>query len=73
MSLTATLIMLALAAALFGWTIWAECRPRDPLNLNPPLIPRGFLQFAALLAIILMLAHLITLATGKPFTGNRGF
>lgn len=73
MSLITTLIVLAVSALLFAWTIWAERRPRDPLNLKPPLLPRGIIQFAALLAIILMIAHLITLVTGRPFTGNRGY
>lgn len=71
MTLSVTLLILAACSALFGWTILAERRPRDPFNLKPPLIPRGAVQFLALLGIILMIGHLITLATGKPFTGNR--
>ncbi len=40
---------------------------------NAPLIPYGGIQFVALVAMILMLAHLVTLLTGRPFTGRQGF
>lgn len=71
MTMPVTLILLALFSAMLGFSLWAERRPRDPADLNPPLIPRPFVQFVAFLGIILMLAHLITLLTGKPFSGGR--
>jgi hypothetical protein len=69
MTLTVTLTVLGVCATLLVYTLWAERRPRDPLK--PPLVPFPFVQFVAFLGIILMLAHLITIATGHPFSGGR--
>ncbi len=64
------MILLA-GAALAGWSNWKSRQSRD--SLDPQLVPYNALQFIGLIIIFLMAAHLITLITGKPFTGRRGF
>lgn len=54
-----------------GWANWRSRKPYVPGE--PPLVPYGAVQFVGFLVIILMAAHLITLLTGQPFTGRRGF
>ncbi|MFQ5955733.1 MAG: hypothetical protein ACE5JZ_11780 [Kiloniellales bacterium] len=71
MSLTATLSVLATAAAVF---VVANLRSRRPAEPGTPrLIPYGAIQFVALVTMVLMLAHLVSLLTGQPFTGRRNF
>ena len=45
-------------------------RPSEPGK--PRLVPYLALQYVALLLVVLMLGHLVTLLTGKPFEGRRG-
>lgn len=70
MSLTVTLVILAVAALVFGWATYRARRPYEPGS--PPYVPYLAIQFVAVLAIILMLGHLVSLLTGKPFTGRLG-
>ena len=37
------------------------------------MVPYLGIQFLAILGVVLMLGHLVTLLTGKPFTGRMGF
>ncbi|MCH8861504.1 MAG: hypothetical protein IID51_03215 [Proteobacteria bacterium] len=71
LDLQTTLITLVLAAAAVGWANWRGRKPYVPGN--PPLIPYGVIQFVGMVIVFLMAAHLITLLTGKPFTGRRGY
>jgi hypothetical protein len=70
MGMTETLIVLGLA----GFTALAcnilDRRPQEPGK--PRLIPYLALQYVALLVVVLMLGHLISLWTGKPFAGRQG-
>ncbi|MEX0697334.1 MAG: hypothetical protein WEB85_05740 [Dongiaceae bacterium] len=68
MSLAVTLVVLALAAAVFALANWRSRRPRPPGEVS--LVPWTGVQFLAAVAIVLMLAHLVTLATGRPFAGR---
>jgi len=63
-----TTAVLAAALAVWAWANIVACRPTDPLRprLWSPVLVMGL---AALLAI-LMLAHMVTLATGRPFQGG---
>ena len=70
MSLTATVVGLTLALVVFALATYQSRRPYEPGRSG--LVPYGALQFVALLAVILMLAHLVTLLTGKPFAGRMG-
>lgn len=71
MSLTVTLVVLALGAALFVWSNW-DARRQRPLG-EVSLVPHTMLQIVALIAVVAMAAHLVTLLTGTPLTGRRGF
>jgi hypothetical protein len=70
MSLTATLAILAAAALVFGWATYKGRQPYEPGRAR--YVPYLAIQFVAVLAIILMAGHLVTLLTGKPFTGRLG-
>ena len=71
MSLEATIAVLAasLGFAVLGWIM--QRRPRR--SLDPPLVPWTAIQVVAVVVALLMAAHLVSLATGRPFTGRRGF
>ena len=68
MSLTSTLIVLLLALVVAGLANWRERRPR-PLG-DPPLMPYTAIQMVALVVVILMLAHVVSLLSGQPLTGR---
>jgi len=70
MSLTTTLILMGAAASLLATAILLERRERKPGR--PPLVPYPLLQFLALLAILLLAGHLISLVTGEPYRGRFG-
>lgn len=68
MSLALTLAILLAALAIAGLANWRERRPR-PLG-RPPMVPYIAIQAIAILVIILMLAHLVSLLTGTPLKGR---
>ncbi|MBM3518993.1 MAG: hypothetical protein FJX56_14245 [Alphaproteobacteria bacterium] len=70
MSLPATLGALILAVAALGLSLWRARRP--PTGDRAPLVPHGVVQFVALVAIVALLGHLVSLLTGQPFTGRGG-
>jgi hypothetical protein len=70
MSLGVTLVILAAAAVVFALATYKARQPYEPGR--PPYVPYLVVQFVAVLAIILMAGHLVTLLTGKPFTGRLG-
>jgi hypothetical protein len=70
MSLAWTLSLLGLALGALAFALWRERRPRR--DWPPPLVSPWLLQFLALTAALLMLAHLVTLLTGQPFAGRLG-
>ncbi len=70
MSLTVTLAILVVAALVFGLATYKARQPYEPGR--PPLVPYLVIQFVAVLAVILMAGHLVTLLIGKPFTGRLG-
>ena len=59
-------VTLALAVAAFAGH--RQRRPTEPGE--PRLIPYVGLQIAAVVVVLLMLAHLVTLLSGQPFTGR---
>jgi uncharacterized membrane protein YidH (DUF202 family) len=69
MSLGLTLVLLLAALAIAAYANWRERRPRD-LG-RPPLVPYTAIQVIAVVAIIIMLAHLVSLLTGQPLK-SRG-
>ena len=68
MSLGLTLAVLLAALAIAAYANWRERRPRD-LG-RPPLVPYTAIQVIAVVAIIIMLAHLVSLLTGHPLKGR---
>jgi hypothetical protein len=70
MSLQLTLAVLFAALAVAALANWRERRPRDVGR--PPLVPYTAIQMIAVLVVILMLAHLVSLLTGHPLRGRRG-
>jgi hypothetical protein len=69
MSLTLTLVILLAAAALAGLANYRERRGHPPGK--PPLVSLVAVQVVALLVVILMLAHLVSLLTGTQLVGRR--
>ncbi|MBI1206953.1 MAG: hypothetical protein GC191_06655 [Azospirillum sp.] len=62
--------LLTLVAAL-GLYAWAAVRERRPVDFaRPRLIPPLPVMAIAAVIALLMLAHLVTLATGQPFRGG---
>lgn len=59
----------AAIAALSGFAIWRLRQPAGPLRI--PMIDDHDELLFALTAGLLILAHLVTLVTGQPFTGRR--
>jgi uncharacterized membrane protein YidH (DUF202 family) len=68
MSLTVTLIVLAVCLAVLGIAQIRERRRYEPGRIS--LIPWVPLQFVAMLGVIVALAHLVTLLTGEPLAGR---
>ena len=68
MSLGLTLVVLLAALATAAYANWRERQPRD-LG-RPPLVPYTAIQLIAVLAVIVMLAHLVSLLTGQPLKGR---
>jgi hypothetical protein len=68
MSLGLTVACLLAALLVGGLANWRERRPRD-LG-RPSLVPYSAIQVLAVLVIILMLAHLVSLLTGHPLEGR---
>jgi hypothetical protein len=68
MSLAPTLAVLLAALAIAALANWRERRPRD-LG-RPPLVPYTAIQMIAVLVIILMLAHVVSLLTGQTLKGR---
>lgn len=68
MSFELTLAVLIVALAIAGMANWRERRPRE-LG-RPPLVPYPAIQMIALVVIVLMLAHLVSLLSGEPLKGR---
>lgn len=69
--LVPTLLLLGLAIALGVFANWQERRPR-PLG-ETPLVSYTLVQMLALVVVILMAAHLVSLLTGTPLKSRLGF
>lgn len=68
MSLAATLVLLAAGLGLAAFCLWHQQRPRELGVVT--WFPSTLLLGVALVAIILALAHLVTLVTGHPLVGR---
>lgn len=70
MELILTLFALALSLSVTIAMIVLEKRP--PPDGHPRLIPTTLVLFIAILAMVIVLAHLVTLFTGTPHVGRFG-
>jgi uncharacterized iron-regulated membrane protein len=71
MGLIPTTVMFGVAAALFGLSIWLDRRPYEPGR--PWRFPARLVMALSLLVMLAFGAHLVSLMSGKPFTGRTGF
>ena len=70
MTLPVTLTIILIASAVLVFAIYKARQPYRPgMRFHVPYLA---IQFIAILTIILMLGHLVTLLTGKPFAGRLG-
>jgi hypothetical protein len=70
LGLTATLAIAGLIFAVFGFANWRARQPAEPLKVR--MINYHVVQMACIVVMLLMAAHLITLITGHPLTGQTG-
>lgn len=73
MDLATTLISMAAAAAIFGWANWRQRKERDGIPGEVSLLPLTLIQMAAVVAVVVLAGHLISLATGVPFQGRMSY
>jgi hypothetical protein len=69
LSLTVTLIVVVLTMAVFGFANWRARQPAEPLKVR--MINYHVVQMACIVVILLMAAHLVTIFTGRPVTGQQ--
>ncbi len=65
---TPTVVILAAAVAIFLYSRAVHARPPDPTR--PRLLDHGFVQLLAMIVVVLMLVHVVTLLAGRPITGG---
>lgn len=69
MSLTITLILLFLSISVVVFANWQERRKR-PLG-QAPLVSYPALQMIGIVLVVLLAAHLVSLAVGQPLRGRQ--
>ena len=69
LSLTATLAIAVMCFAVFGFANWRARQPAEPLKVR--MINYHVVQMVCIVVILLMAAHLVTILTGKPVTGQQ--
>ena len=70
LSLTTTLAVVVLTCGLFGFATWRARQPAEPLKVR--MIDYHVVQMVCIVVILLMAAHLVSIVTGRPFTGQQG-
>jgi hypothetical protein len=68
LGLTLSILLAAIVAGVLANVL--ERRPRE-IGV-PPLVPYTAIQIVAVVVAILMLAHLVSLLSGKPLEGRLG-
>ena len=67
---TATLVITTLTLFVFGFANWRARKPAEPFKVR--LVNYHVVQMAAIVVVLLMAAHLVTLWAGHPLTGQAG-
>jgi hypothetical protein len=70
LSLTVTLIILGAALVVFGIATYKARHPAEVGEVR--LIPYTGIQYVAIVVIVLMLAHVVSIVTGAPLLGRMG-
>ena len=68
LGLAATLAITGLGLGLFGFANWRARQPAQPLKVR--MVNYHLIQMAAIVVVLLMAAHLVTLFAGRPVTGQ---
>jgi amino acid transporter len=69
LSLTATLSIVVLTFIVFGFANWRARQPSEPLKVR--MINYHVVQMVCIVVILVMAAHLITIFSGRPVTGQQ--
>ena len=70
LNFNATLVITLLSFCVFGFANWRARQPAQPLKVR--LVNYHVVQMAAIVVVLLMAAHLVTLWAGRPVTGQGG-
>jgi hypothetical protein len=68
LGLPLTLTMAILSMAMFAFATWRARQPAEPLKVR--MINYHVVQIACLVVLLLMIAHLVTLLTGRSLQGG---
>jgi hypothetical protein len=68
LGLPLTLTMAVLSMAMFAFATWRARQPAEPLKVR--MINYHVVQIACLVVLLLMIAHLVTLLTGRSLQGG---
>jgi hypothetical protein len=71
LGLVPTLAIMAAAIGIFVLALIVTRRPTEPGR--PHMIPWVGVQMVCVLVAVFMLAHLVSLITGTPLVGRRGY
>ena len=66
----ATLVITVLSFCILGFANWRARQPAQPLKVR--LVNYHVVQMAAIVVVLVMAAHLVTLWVGHPVTGQGG-
>lgn len=70
LSLPATLTVLVLTLAMFGFAYWRGSQPAQPLKVR--MVNYHVVQIVCVVIVLLMAAHLMTLLSGQPSAAPVG-
>jgi hypothetical protein len=70
MNLTATLVLLTLTVAIFGYSNYRARQPAQPLKVR--MINYNLVMIFSVIVTLLLLSHVVTLTTGFSIPGRVG-
>jgi hypothetical protein len=73
MDLSTTLFAIAAVAAIFAWANWRQRKEPDNILGEVSLLPLTLIQMAAVVAVVVLVGHLISLTTGIQFQGRMSY